>query len=239
MPTQAYFEKCPPFPEDLAVAELPIISFAELEENDKAQSNAIFESSRALGFFLLNFNGSIEGEKFLRKAEKMFEINEEVNGVDQDELMKYAYKPPSNLFGYLLLPSIQRLITDQHRYKNVGNLKIEDGRPDRIEFYNVSQDDMLGVSQPLHNPACIEANRTEIKAYMQQAHSIIELICSHLDKQLHLASGTLASLQPLDKPSGTHLRMLRCLPQVSGEPFTLVYEGYSKSEISFICYKIC
>lgn len=74
---------------------------------------------------------------------------------------------------------------------------------------------MLGVSKPLPNPTCIEAHRTDIKAYIQQAHSIVELICSHLDNQLHLAKGTLVSLQPLDKPSGTQLRMIRCLPQVS------------------------
>lgn len=86
--------------------------------------------------------------------------------------------------------------------------------PDGIEFYNVGRDDTLGVSEPSRNPACIETHRDDIKAYMQQAHSIVELICSHLDSQLRLAEGTLVSLQPLDKPFGTHLMMLRCLPQV-------------------------
>lgn len=73
---------------------------------------------------------------------------------------------------------------------------------------------MLGVSEPLPNPSCIEAHRADIKAYMKQAHSIVLLICSYLDSQLHLAPGTLASFQPIDKPSGTHLRMLRGQPQV-------------------------
>jgi len=101
----------------------------------------------------------------------------------------------------------------QFRYKHIGNLKIEDGRPDRVEFYNVGQDDMTGVSKPLSNPPCIEARRAKIKAYMEQAHSIVELICSHLDAQLRLAPGTLASPQPISTPSGTSLRMLRYPPQ--------------------------
>lgn len=72
---------------------------------------------------------------------------------------------------------------------------------------------MTGVSKPLSNPPCIEARRAKIKAYMEQAHSIVELICSHLDAQLRLAPGTLASPQPISTPSGTSLRMLRYPPQ--------------------------
>lgn len=106
------------------------------------------------------------------------------------------------------------LLTCLPRYKHIGNLKIEDGRPDRVEFYNVGQDDMTGlVSKPLTNPPCIEAHRPAIKSYMEQAHFIVSLICSHLDSQLGLAPGTLASLQQMSSPSGTSLRMLRYPPQ--------------------------
>jgi isopenicillin N synthase-like dioxygenase len=48
---------------------------------------------------------------------------------------------------------------------------------------------------------------------MEQAHSVAELICDHLDTQLQLKPKTLASLQSFNKPSGTALRLLRCLPQ--------------------------
>jgi isopenicillin N synthase-like dioxygenase len=72
---------------------------------------------------------------------------------------------------------------------------------------------MTRISEPLSNPPCIEAHRTDIKAYMEQAHSIASVICSHLDKQLRLAPGTLISLQPMDRPSGTNLRMLHYPPQ--------------------------
>ncbi|TVY73201.1 Oxidoreductase vrtI, partial [Lachnellula suecica] len=197
MPTQAYFDKYPPFPSTLPVAKVPLISFSKLQRNDKNESDALFHSCRTLGFFLLDLKNSTEGEAFLKKAEKMFDMTEGVNALPQDELAKYAYQPPASLFGY----------------KVAGNLKMEDGTPDRIEFYNVGRDDILGVSEPLRNPEYIEMHRDDIRAYMEQAHSVVELICDHLDAQLHLAPGTLAKFQSIDRPSGTHLRMLRCPAQ--------------------------
>lgn len=72
---------------------------------------------------------------------------------------------------------------------------------------------MTGVSAPLANPECIEAHRKELKSYLEQAHSVVGVVCSVLAKQLNLPPGTLDALQPLDKPSGTALRLLRYLPQ--------------------------
>lgn len=99
MPTQAYFDRYPPFPGDVPVAKLPRLSFAKLLARDESESDALFEACRAMGFFLLDFQGCPEGESFLKKAETMFDINEEVNAMDVGELMKYAYRPPHSLFG--------------------------------------------------------------------------------------------------------------------------------------------
>ncbi|KAI1078496.1 putative oxidoreductase [Whalleya microplaca] len=197
MPTQAYFDEYPSFPDDVQTAELQHVSFAKLLSHDDAEAKILFEACRAWGFFVLDFGGCEEGQSFIQMAADMFELDKEVNSMDVEELMKYAYKPPHSLFGY----------------KEAGNLKIEDGRPDRVEFYNIGRDDIMGVSAPLSNPPCIEKSRPALKSYMEQAHSIVRLICATLDSQLHLPSGTLASLQPLDKPSGTALRLLRYLPQ--------------------------
>ncbi|KAH8690689.1 hypothetical protein BGW36DRAFT_389184 [Talaromyces proteolyticus] len=201
MPTDQYFSKLPAFPSDVPIAKLNRLSYAKLLTGDEVESEALFEASRTLGFFLLDFSTCVEGQNFLQRAERMFEINEDVNNLEQDELMKYAYRPPHHLFGY----------------KHLGNLKIEDGRPDRVEFYNVGQDDMTGVSATLPNPPLIEENRSDIKAYMQQAHVVTDLICDILDSQLRLPKGTLSSLQPQGRPSGTSLRMLRYPPQPEGD----------------------
>jgi isopenicillin N synthase-like dioxygenase len=78
---------------------------------------------------------------------------------------------------------------------------------------------MTGISK-LSNPPCIEAHRPGVKAYIEQAYSIVSLICSHLDTQLRLTPGTLASLQPMSLSSGTALRMLRYPSQPVGDQRT-------------------
>jgi hypothetical protein len=102
MPTQAYFDRYPKFPDDIQTAKLPQISYAKLLANDEYESEALFEVSRAMGFFLLDFRCCPEGEEFLEKAEIMFDINEEVTSMEVHELMKYAFQPPKLLFGLVL-----------------------------------------------------------------------------------------------------------------------------------------
>jgi len=75
------------------------LSFSKLLNDEKNESDALFKACRSMGFFLLDFEGCSEGEGFLKKAEAMFDLNDEVNAVDIDELMKYAYQPPHSLFG--------------------------------------------------------------------------------------------------------------------------------------------
>ncbi|KAJ8062280.1 hypothetical protein OCU04_008827 [Sclerotinia nivalis] len=197
MPTPTYFSKYPAFPPDVPVAKLPVISLSKLLSEDKDESSSVFKASRAMGFFVLDLSGCPAGEEFLKNAAVMFDLNKEVNALSQDELMKYAYNPPTSLFGY----------------KHLGHLKIESGLPDRVEFYNVGRDDMTGVSAPRSNPPCIENARPQIKRYMEQANGIVDIICGHLEKQLRLEKGALTKLQPMTDPSGTALRMLRCEPQ--------------------------
>lgn len=98
-PTKAYFDKFPPFSNDIAVAQLPRIHLPKLLANEKAESDVLFDASRKLGFFLLDFEGCEEGETFLKNAETMFDIGKEINETDTEEMMKYAYHPPHSLFG--------------------------------------------------------------------------------------------------------------------------------------------
>ena len=67
------------------------------------------------------------------------------------------------------------------------------------------------------NPAPIEENREAIKSYISSAYKVGTLICDQLDDHLHLPKGTLASLQRLDRLSGSTLRMLRYPPQPEGD----------------------
>ncbi|KAL9122942.1 MAG: hypothetical protein Q9187_000497 [Circinaria calcarea] len=166
-----------------------------------AESTALFDAFRATGFCLLDLRGCSEGETFLNEAESVFRVNQDIHDLDLEEKMKYAFQLPKSLFGY----------------KCAGATKIESGRPDRFEFYNTSQDDMLGNGPPRANPAPIENNRQLLKSYIVQAYSVVKVILSHLDSHLDLAPGTLASLQPQTKVSGTAVRLLRYMPQPAGD----------------------
>jgi hypothetical protein len=101
MPTQEYFSKLPPFPSDVPVAQLRRISYAKLLELDEAESALLFDACQTHGFFLLDFDTCSKGQEFLNRAERMFELTEEVNAEPVEELMKYAYKPPHSLIGFV------------------------------------------------------------------------------------------------------------------------------------------
>ncbi|KAM0149819.1 hypothetical protein ACHAQE_003895 [Botrytis cinerea] len=196
MPTSTYFDKYPPFPSNIPVANVPIFSFLKLAVNDEHESFALFEASRHIGFFQLDFTGCSFGDQFLKNTETMFNLNAELYALSKTELNKYAYSPPVSLF----------------RYKPLGYHKI--GKiGDRVELYGISRDDITGASEPLANPSCIERCRPQLKTYIEQANEIVNNILGHLEKHLKLPLGTFSQLQPMTEPSGSVLRMLKYEPQ--------------------------
>jgi hypothetical protein len=74
MPTQTYFSKYSSFPSDVTTAQLPRLSFSKILNYEKAESDAFLKACRTMGFFLLDFQGSSEGEDFLKKAEAMLDL---------------------------------------------------------------------------------------------------------------------------------------------------------------------
>ncbi|KAL9106452.1 MAG: hypothetical protein Q9227_008540 [Pyrenula ochraceoflavens] len=197
MPTSNYFSECPAFPSDVPIADIPILSFKKLQNHNDDESRKLYEACCAHGFFLLDLRASNEGEQLLKDAEKMFDLTAETLNLDKEELEKYAYNAPKNLLGY----------------KSAGRLKTEDGNVDAMEMYTIGQDDMLGTVAPRQNPEPLEARRPDCREFFQHAYAAISVVYNHLDKQLGLAPGTLASLCPLDKPSSTSARLLLSHPQ--------------------------
>jgi isopenicillin N synthase-like dioxygenase len=100
MPTIGLFDQHPPFPKEVPTADVPHLSLGKLLSDDNSvESELLFKACRNYGFFLLNLQGSPEGEALLRDAEAMFELNRELHDLDLEEKMKYAYSPPTQLFG--------------------------------------------------------------------------------------------------------------------------------------------
>ena len=101
MPTVTYFNRYPPFPKDVPVAELPRVSLASLVAGDDAESAQLFRACREAGFVLVDLRGLGEGETMLKDAEAAFDLSERIFDTDQAELMRYAFKPPEGVFGYV------------------------------------------------------------------------------------------------------------------------------------------
>lgn len=94
-------------------------------------------------------------------------------------------------------------------------MKLEDGSPDRMAFYNLSQDDILGNSPCRPAPAIVETHRPDFRDFFHHARLILSRLLSCLDAPLGLQDGTLISFSPLEKASGTSLRLLKALPSAS------------------------
>ena len=100
MPTEEYFARYPPFPSDAPVAQLECLSLKKLLAHDAAECARLFQACQDTGFFLVNLRGTEEGEIMLKHAEMAFTLSEQIHQLDQEELKRYAFKPPANLFGY-------------------------------------------------------------------------------------------------------------------------------------------
>ena len=96
MPTAKYFEKIPAFPEDISVAAIPIISLAGLADDN---SDTLFNACQAHGFFLLDLQGTADGEALLKDAETMFDLNTSLYALDEEVLLQHKFQPPGNLLG--------------------------------------------------------------------------------------------------------------------------------------------
>lgn len=66
-------------------------------------------------------------------------------------------------------------------------------------------------------PEPVEKNRVEIESYIRHAYDAGTVLLRHLDQHMRLPTGTLASLQRIDRVSGSTLRMLRYPPQPEGD----------------------
>ncbi|PQE31746.1 2OG-Fe(II) oxygenase family protein [Rutstroemia sp. NJR-2017a WRK4] len=207
MPTEELFAQSPPFPDNVPIADIPVISYKGLQSNASDESQKLFNACREHGFFMLNLRDSEEGEALLKDAETIFKISNATFGLGQDELMKYVCNPPRDLRG--------KTETDRDlRYKQPGTLKTENGKFDAIEVYTLNQDDALGFEPNPHtNPPPLVENKASLQSFFHHAHSSICTVFSHLDTHLGLSPGTLSSTCPLHKRSATALRMLLTRPQ--------------------------
>lgn len=83
----------PPFPCDVPTAQLSKVSLRKLLSADRAESDALYESCKTSGFFLLDLTATPQGEELLQDVVKAFDVAKALFDLGVEEKMVYAMKP--------------------------------------------------------------------------------------------------------------------------------------------------
>ncbi|KAG2420161.1 hypothetical protein HFD88_004961 [Aspergillus terreus] len=192
------FPDLPPFPHDVPTAPLLRLSLAKLLANDDSEIQRLMQASEEIGFFYLDMQGCELGSNILADSDRLFATGEKLFTLSLDEKQKYDFSSQNSYFGY---KSQGAAIVDRQ------------GNPDRNEFYNVSKDDILGVTAPLPAPDVLQSTRPTLESFIRSSHSIVTLILTLLNDQLGLPEATLTNLHRLHAQSGDQVRFIKAPPQ--------------------------
>lgn len=91
----------------------------------------------------------------------------------------------------------------------------------------MSRDETLGVTSKRQDPELFKVHREEFRQFFLRSQTIVTEILAQLDKHLGLAIGTLSSLNPLDQPSHTVLRLLHAPPPLSPGDSSISLGGHT------------
>ncbi|KAL4887605.1 hypothetical protein BJY04DRAFT_204447 [Aspergillus karnatakaensis] len=203
------FPGLPRFPDDVPTAPLLRLSLKDLLAGSKAEVQRLVKACEDLGFFYLDLRDAGTTTHILEDADKLFEIGADLFELPLDEKQKYDLSSKKSYFGYKAQGAA---VVDRQ-----GNL-------DRNEFYNVSKDDIMGVSKPLPAPDILNNSRDTLKSFMGRSHSIVTLILNLLNTNLGLPESTLANVHRLHAVSGDQVRFIKAPPQPQDDRRTALGE---------------
>ncbi|MCJ1471416.1 hypothetical protein MMC13_000055 [Lambiella insularis] len=215
-------KSCPSFPSDVPTAQLKKLSYRNLLSDHTRESEALFDSCKTYGFFLLDLQETEEGEEVLKDVAEMFQMGKALFDLPIDTKSKYALKN-GTAFGhkqreelYFITGDANDILTSS--YKGLGVSKVDDkGNPDRCEFWGISKDSIMGVSTSFSAPDVLMSHRLLLQSFVKHSHAICTRILSHLESHLHLPPGKLSSLHRLHHPSADQARLLKMPPQPEGD----------------------
>lgn len=205
------FPSLPPFPKDIPTAPLTRISLLKLLQINPREQAKLLTASQELGFFYLDLRAAtspssdISGSALERDIDALFTLGENLFSLPTSEKQKYDFAAQGSYFGYKGL--------------GAGVLDAQ-GTRDRNEFYNVSKDDVLGISQPaLPAPECLrgEEARGLLAGYVRKCHAIVTLLLGVLNDRLGYPEGTLQGLHRLGERSGDQVRWVKSPPSEQPE----------------------
>ncbi|KAL4872588.1 hypothetical protein BDV12DRAFT_182930 [Aspergillus spectabilis] len=203
------FAGLPPFPYDVPTAPLLRLSMKDLLAKDEAEVQRLIKACEELGFFYLDLRDAGALTQILGDADRLFEIGAGLFELPLDEKQRYDLSSQKSYFGYKAQGAA---VVDRQ-----GNL-------DRNEFYNVSKDDIMGVSEHLPAPDILKKNRNTLKSFIERSHSTVTLILDLLNTNLGLPEGTLTNIHRLHAVSGDQVRFVKAPPQPPSDRRTALGE---------------
>ena len=203
------FADLPPFPDNVPTAPLLRVSLAKLTSQDEAEQDRCWRACQELGFFYLDLTTCTPGTALLSDASSLFSLMKTFYALPLSEKVQYDFKKEGSYFGY----------------KGYGEGIIDAaGRRDKNEFYNVSKDDVLGLSPHLPAPECLTTAtaRTLFRSFVRGSHAVCGTVVDLLSARLPLREqvrkeGGLGALHSLDGKSGDQIRFVRAPPQEEKE----------------------
>ncbi|XHG04830.1 hypothetical protein AWENTII_008081 [Aspergillus wentii] len=147
--------------------------------------------------------------RILEDADELFKIGSDLFELNLEEKQKYDFSSQSSYFGYKAQGAA---IVDRQ------------GNPDRNEFYNISKDDIMGISNPLPAPDILQKSRKTQESFIQTSHSIVTHLLNLLNDNLQLPPSTLANLHRLHARSGDQIRFVKAPPQPTDDRRTALGE---------------
>lgn len=85
------------------------------------------------------------------------------------------------------------------------------------EIYNLRKDDFVGNCTPLPCPGLITKNWALLEDYIRNCRTAIDLMFTHLEKNIQLPAGTLNNLHRINERSGDHVRFNSKAPDTFSE----------------------
>ncbi|KAF2114107.1 putative oxidoreductase [Lophiotrema nucula] len=195
------------FPPTVPTAPLLRVSLQKLLDRDPEELDRCWKACCELGFFYLDLQNTssqaIDGKALLQDADQLFEVMKGFFDLSVEEKTQYDFADKGSYFGY------------KGYGKGIVDAK---GTKDRNEFYNISKDDILGLSEQLPSPDVLNAQRDLYESYIKSSHAVCMLITSLVSSRLPLTSsakdnGGLEAVHKLGSVSGDQIRFVKAPPQ--------------------------
>ncbi|KLO18728.1 Clavaminate synthase-like protein [Schizopora paradoxa] len=185
----------PPFPDNVPTHPLLVIDYELIKKNDTEEISRLWKAATQLGFWYLKNHGADE------EVNGMFDMGAETMALPLSEKMKFEQGDDGRSFGY----------------KAAGaNATDETGRPDTVEFINVSKDDILSFPTVTHRTypsTVVDRMESTIKPFATKSLEVTNTMLGVFERQLGLPEGALAERHNLLEKSGSETRCIKNPPK--------------------------